>query len=67
MATFLRSLSYQHQWLYDAISRLAALGVGGEKRFRQLALENIAINKDTKILDLCCGAGQTTQFFGAKE
>ena len=62
MATFLRSLSYQYQWLYDAISRLAALGVGGEKRFRQLALENMVINQDTKILDLCCGAGQTTQF-----
>ena len=62
MATFLRTLSYQYQWLYDTISRLAALAVGGEKRFRQLALENIAIDRDTKVLDLCCGAGQTTKF-----
>ena len=62
MATFLRTLSYQYQWLYDTISRLAALAVGGEKRFRQLSLENIAIDRDTKILDLCCGAGQTTKF-----
>lgn len=62
MATFLRPLSYQYQWLYDTISRLAAIPVGGEKKFRQLALSNLAITKDSKILDLCCGAGQTTQF-----
>ncbi len=62
MATFLRTLSYQYQWLYDGISRLAASLVGGEKRFRQLALENLELTKDTEILDLCCGAGQTTRF-----
>ncbi len=62
MATFLRPLSYQYQWLYDAVSRLAAIPVGGEKRFRQLALENITINQQTKVLDLCCGKGQTTKF-----
>ncbi|MBE9222756.1 class I SAM-dependent methyltransferase [Cyanobacterium stanieri LEGE 03274] len=62
MATFLRPLSYKYQWLYDGISRIAALPVGGEKRFRHLALENITIDKDTKILDLCCGKGQTTRF-----
>ncbi|AUC61320.1 SAM-dependent methyltransferase [Cyanobacterium sp. HL-69] len=62
MATFLRPLSYKHQWLYDTISRLAALPVGGEKRFRNLALQNITLEKNTKILDLCCGKGQTTKF-----
>lgn len=62
MATFLRPLSYKYQWLYDTISRLAALGVGGEKRFRNLALQDLEINKDTQILDLCCGSGQTTKF-----
>ncbi|MDJ0533083.1 MAG: class I SAM-dependent methyltransferase [Xenococcaceae cyanobacterium MO_207.B15] len=62
MATFLRTLSYQYQWLYDGISRFAALSVGGEKRFRQLALDNLEIAKDTEVLDLCCGAGQTTRF-----
>ena len=66
MATFLRTLSYQHQWLYDGISRLAAVAVGGEKRFRQLALQNLTIDRDTKVLDLCCGAGQTTQFLVQK-
>lgn len=62
MATILRDWSYQYQWLYDGISRLAALSVGGEARFRQLALEGLAIDPDTKVLDLCCGSGQTTQF-----
>ncbi|AFY38480.1 Methyltransferase type 11 [[Leptolyngbya] sp. PCC 7376] len=64
MATFLRPLSYKYQWIYDTISRLAALTVGGETRFRNLALQGI-LNEDKsnpKILDLCCGAGQTTQF-----
>ncbi|AKV71202.1 SAM-dependent methyltransferase [Microcystis panniformis FACHB-1757] len=41
LATILRPLSYQYQWLYDGISRLAALAVGGETRFRQLALEGL--------------------------
>ncbi|BAW95970.1 methyltransferase, UbiE/COQ5 family [[Synechococcus] sp. NIES-970] len=62
MATFLRTLSYRYQWLYDTISRLAALTVGGETRFRNLALQGLTGNKQIKILDLCCGAGQTTQF-----
>lgn len=62
MATILRDLSYRYQWLYDAIARLAALSVGGETRFRQLALENVTLGAKTKVLDLCCGSGQTTQF-----
>lgn len=64
MATILRTLSYRYQWIYDTISRLAALSVGGETRFRNLALAGIldSQNRSLKILDLCCGAGQTTQF-----
>lgn len=62
MATFLRPLSYKYQWLYDTIAKLAAIPVGGEKKFRQLALKNLNIHPDSKILDLCCGAGQTTKF-----
>ncbi|MBD2559853.1 MULTISPECIES: class I SAM-dependent methyltransferase [Nostoc] len=61
MATILRDWSYRYQWLYDGISRLAALSVGGEARFRQLALQGLTIHSDTQVLDLCCGSGQTTQ------
>lgn len=46
----------------NGISRLAALSVGGESRFRQLALQGLTIHSDSKVLDLCCGSGQTTQF-----
>jgi demethylmenaquinone methyltransferase/2-methoxy-6-polyprenyl-1,4-benzoquinol methylase len=62
VATIFRDLSYRYQWLYDAISRVAALSVGGEACFRQLALRGLTINSDTKVLDLCCGSGQATQF-----
>ncbi|MHC5599086.1 MAG: class I SAM-dependent methyltransferase [Nostoc sp.] len=62
MATILRDWSYRYQWLYDGISRLAALSVGGEARFRQLALQGLTIDSDTQVLDLCCGSGQTTGF-----
>jgi ubiquinone/menaquinone biosynthesis C-methylase UbiE len=62
MATFLRPLSYRYQWLYDSISRAAALAVGGERRFRHLALQDLTLTAETQILDLCCGSGQTTQF-----
>jgi len=36
--------------------------VGGEQRFRQLALQGLAIAPTARVLDLCCGSGQTTQF-----
>ncbi|MEH2008263.1 class I SAM-dependent methyltransferase [Nostoc sp.] len=62
MATILRDWSYRYQWLYDSISRLAALSIGGEARFRQLALQGLTIHSDSQVLDLCCGSGQTTQF-----
>lgn len=62
MATILRKWSYQYQWLYDAIAQFSALAVGGEARFRQLALKELRIDNNSQILDLCCGAGQTTQF-----
>jgi ubiquinone/menaquinone biosynthesis C-methylase UbiE len=62
MATILREWSYQYQWLYDTVSRLAALSVGGEARFRQLALEKLEIASEMEVLDLCCGSGQATQY-----
>ncbi len=61
MATILRTLSYKYQWLYNGISKLAAIGVGGESRFRNLPLKGLEIKPETKILDLCCGAAQSTR------
>ncbi len=62
MATILRDWSYRYQWLYDGISRLAALTVGGEANFRQLALKNISVAPNMQVLDLCCGSGQATAY-----
>jgi len=62
MATILRTWSYRYPWLYNTISQLSALAVGGEARFRQLALESLPIETHTTVLDLCCGGGQTTRF-----
>lgn len=62
MATVLRTWSYQYPWLYNAVSRLAALSVGGEARLRNLALQGLEIDPDAEILDLCCGCGQVTRF-----
>ncbi|MCT7983860.1 class I SAM-dependent methyltransferase [Laspinema sp. A4] len=62
MATILRDWSYRYQWLYDGISRIAALSVGGESRFRQLALQGLTLHPQSKILDLCCGSGQATAY-----
>lgn len=60
MATILRDLSYQHQWLYDSVSGLASLAVGGESRFRRLPLQGLNLPRESKVLDLCCGSGQAT-------
>jgi demethylmenaquinone methyltransferase/2-methoxy-6-polyprenyl-1,4-benzoquinol methylase len=62
VATVLRTWSYQYQWLYDGVSRLAAMSVGGEGRFHQLPLQGLTIASETKVLDLCCGSGQATRF-----
>ncbi|HAA32953.1 MAG TPA: SAM-dependent methyltransferase [Cyanobacteria bacterium UBA8553] len=62
MATILRTWSYQYQWLYDGVSRLAALSVGGEAQFHQLPLQGLTISAESPVLDLCCGSGQATQY-----
>jgi len=61
MTTILRDWSYRYQWFYDTVSGLAAVSVGGEKRFHRLFLKDLHINPDAKVLDLCCGAGQATR------
>jgi demethylmenaquinone methyltransferase/2-methoxy-6-polyprenyl-1,4-benzoquinol methylase len=61
MATILREWSYRYQWLYDSISKVAAITVGGDYKFRRLFLRDLTITADTKVLDLCCGSGQATE------
>lgn len=61
MATILREWSYRYQWLYDTVSALAALSVGGNARFRRLFLRDLAIAPEMTVLDMCCGSGQATE------
>ena len=63
MSTILRDWSYRYQWLYDTVSFLAALTVGGTQRLHQLGLQHIDIKTSAhwQVLDLCCGAGAITE------
>jgi ubiquinone/menaquinone biosynthesis C-methylase UbiE len=61
MATVLRTWSYQYPWLYDGITKLTALSVGGEYRLRRLALQSIDFKPEMTVLDLCCGNGPVTE------
>jgi ubiquinone/menaquinone biosynthesis C-methylase UbiE len=61
MATILRAWSYRYPWLYSGITKLTAVSVGGEARLRRLALQNLDLQPQTHILDLCCGSGPVTQ------
>ncbi|WP_019498147.1 class I SAM-dependent methyltransferase [Pseudanabaena sp. PCC 6802] len=61
MATILREWSYRYQWLYDTVSALAALSVGGNARFRRLFLRDLKIAPEMTVLDMCCGSGQATE------
>ncbi|NKB16983.1 MAG: class I SAM-dependent methyltransferase [Pseudanabaena sp. CRU_2_10] len=61
MATILREWSYRYQWLYDSVSALAALSVGGTAKFRRLFLRDLTITPEMQVLDMCCGSGQATE------
>ncbi len=62
MATILRDWSYRYQWLYDGISSLAALTVGGNDRLRRLPWDGLDLPRSVQVLDLCCGSGQATRY-----
>jgi ubiquinone/menaquinone biosynthesis C-methylase UbiE len=61
MATILRTWSYRYPWLYDGITAVTALSVGGEARLRRLALQSLDLQPEMQVLDLCCGSGPVTQ------
>ena len=62
MATILRQWSYRYQWLYDSVSWFSTLMVGGIDRFHQLPLEDLPLEPNAAVLDLCCGSGQATAY-----
>jgi ubiquinone/menaquinone biosynthesis C-methylase UbiE len=60
MATFLRPLAYRHRWIYDSVTAVSSLSVGGVARLRALGLEGLQqrLRPGAAVLDLCCGSGE---------
>ena len=60
MTSFLRPLAYRHRWIYDSVTAVSSLSVGGVARLRGLGLESLRnrLKPDAEILDLCCGSGE---------
>ena len=60
MSSFLRPLAYRHRWIYDTVTGLSSLSVGGVERLRSLGLEVLRNRLPTgaAVLDLCCGSGE---------
>ena len=60
MSSFLRPLAYRHRWIYDTVTALSSLSVGGVERLRSLGLEVLRNRLPTgaAVLDLCCGSGE---------
>ena len=60
MATFLRPLAYRHRWIYDSVTAISSLSVGGVARLRALGLEGLQqrLALGAPVLDLCCGSGE---------
>ena len=60
MTSFLRPLAYRHRWIYDTVTAISALSVGGVSRLRGLGVEALQsqLESGAAVLDLCCGSGE---------
>ena len=60
MTSFLRPLAYRYRWIYDTVTAISSLSVGGVERLRNLGLEALQsrIEPGGPVLDLCCGSGE---------
>ena len=60
MTSFLRPLAYRYRWIYDTVTAVSSLSVGGVERLRALGLDALQtkLEVDAKVLDLCCGSGE---------
>ena len=60
MTSFLRPLAYRYRWIYDTVTAVSAMSVGGVKRLRGLGLEALSrkLPPGAEVLDLCCGSGE---------
>ncbi|WP_353292328.1 methyltransferase domain-containing protein [Synechococcus sp. M16CYN] len=60
MTSFLRLLAYRNRWIYDSVTAVSSLAVGGVQRLRGLGLEALKerLEPGAAVLDLCCGSGE---------
>lgn len=60
MTSFLRPLAYRYRWIYDTVTAVSSLSVGGVERLRTLGLDALQPKLAPKadVLDLCCGSGE---------
>ncbi len=60
MSSFLRPLAYRHRWIYDTVTAVSSLSVGGVEKLRGLGLDALKsrLEPGTAVLDLCCGSGE---------
>ena len=60
MSSFLRPLAYRYRWIYDAVTAVSSLSVGGVEKLRGLGLEALQphLHTGAAVLDLCCGSGE---------
>jgi len=56
----LRRLAYRHRWIYDSVTAVSSLPLGGPARLRRLAADWLltALPPGARVLDLCCGSGE---------
>ena len=60
MTSPLRQLAYRYRWIYNTVTGISALSVGGVDRLRRIGLAALdsVLPKGAKVLDLCCGSGE---------
>ena len=60
MTSFLRPLAYRYRWIYDTVTAISSLSVGGVDQLRSLGLEALQsrLEPGAAVLDLCCGSGE---------
>ena len=60
MTSFLRPLAYRHRWIYDSVTAVSSLSVGGVGRLRGLGLDALShrLEPNAESLVLCCGSGE---------
>ncbi|MED5321181.1 MAG: class I SAM-dependent methyltransferase [Cyanobacteriota bacterium] len=60
MTSFLRPLAYRYRWIYDTVTAVSSVSVGGVKHLRGLGLEALQphLKPGAAVLDLCCGSGE---------